>query len=355
MPDIEPLSLAEAAAELAGAQPSRLDDRGFRVDDDATPQPKEPKPKQKYSALLDDAEDGVDESQPTVDEDLEDEVEDDDDEASDSDEVEQSTLSTIDPPKSFTSEEIAEFKSLPPEVQKTVVRREGERDRAFMSKMNQVAEERNGLTPLAQKLQNEQQNFMHLTELVIAMGVPEVNEYQNMDWVALAKADPVTYTEKRAGYEALQQKLQLVAQNAAQVKQQQNAQYQQAYQQQVNEQLGRLLEEVPEFRDKTKATALVSNITKSLSEYGFSPDELNSIVDSRVVKLIADFSKMKAAEQNRQSALKKKTAQPAPRVMQPNASSNGRSENKTTKAKQAWDKLNKSGDIWDAVRVMQLR
>lgn len=349
--EIQELSLEDAAAELATPRPSKLDDRGFRVDDSETTE----KPK-KYSSVLDDDEDdGTEEISSTVEDDPDDVGVEEEDEDNDSDEQDDPVDSTIEAPKSFTYEEQQEFKKLPPKVQETLARRESERDRAVMTRMNQIAEDKQQLQPLAERLKHDQNAFVQMTELVAQMGLPEVNDFEGVDWVTLARNDPALYTEKRARYEDLQRKLQVIGNTVQQVKQQQAQQYQTYYQQTVNDQLNQLLEVVPAFRDKTKASAMVNDMTHTLQEYGFQADDLNQIVDHRVVRILADFSKMKVAEQTRQSALKKKSAQPAPRVMQSSGSTNGRTENRNAKVKQAWDKLGKSGDIWDAVRVMNLK
>lgn len=57
----------------------------------------------------------------------------------------------IEAPKSWTAEEQAKFRELPPELQQVVARREGERDKAISQRMQTLAEERKTIESQAQQ------------------------------------------------------------------------------------------------------------------------------------------------------------------------------------------------------------
>jgi hypothetical protein len=173
MPEnIKELSPLEAASLLSRSSTAttRLDSDGQRISDAVD------EDEEDLSAQADEV--GTEETPSTDDDDASDG--DEDEEATDSDEF---AHSTIEPPQSFTSEEKAEFAKLPSRMQETVLRREADRDRAISQRMNQIAEERKQIEPHIRQLQQEQTKYTQTINQLMSLTIPELNEFQNVDWV----------------------------------------------------------------------------------------------------------------------------------------------------------------------------
>jgi hypothetical protein len=76
----------------------------------------------------------------------------------------------IEPPRSWSAEEKAEFTKLPPEIQKTLSRREADRDRLLTQKANELAREKHRYTELDRVLEPHRQE-MHLAGMTEAQGI----------------------------------------------------------------------------------------------------------------------------------------------------------------------------------------
>jgi hypothetical protein len=63
----------------------------------------------------------------------------------------------VDPPRSWTKEEKAEFATFPIPAQKTISRREQDRERALRQRQNELAEERKRLQADADKSADKQE------------------------------------------------------------------------------------------------------------------------------------------------------------------------------------------------------
>lgn len=107
----------------------------------------------------------------------------------------------------------------------------------------------------------------------------------------------------------------------------------------------KLLEAMPMLKDPGRKAAFDEAVKKTAQEFGFSDDEISTTVDSRVLQVLHYAKIGKIAEQNRKNASRRvaekpnKGKRPAP------------SAGKPSKNRQAMKRLNKSGDIEDAMSV----
>ena len=172
--------------------------------------------------------------------------------------------------------------------------------------MQQAAEARKQAESLYTTLQNERQQFLATLQQVQQQGIIEPPQKPSAE---LLDQDPIGYMQENAKYEAKmaeyqQQQRQLQEQAA---RQQQLAQ--QAHQVQVQEQAKRLVEMIPEFADAEKASQIKNDLLRTGTEaYGFSAEELSSIVDARMVKVLHDAYKWQQLNSGKAKAKK----QPAP-------------------------------------------
>ena len=279
---------------------------------------------------------------------------DDGDELAEDDAEADSENPIIEPPKSFTSEERAEFSKLPPEMQQAVARREADRDKAVLQRMNQVATERQQIEADIQRFNQVQQQYQQAFILAQNTVLPELQQLEQVDWNRLSIEDPARWTELKQLKENLQGRYQHIAQLYEQNVQYQQAQAIQAYQSRCAHEAELVKDQMPEFRDPETAKALLTDINSTMAEYGFTTEEWGTVADGRVFRVITRLAQLEKAEQSRKSALAKKSNPPAPRMLTPNAVPT-RGDNKNRAVKQLEAKLSKSGSIMDALQLMNMR
>jgi hypothetical protein len=107
-------------------------------------------------------------------------------------EQEAQTTEVIEPPRSWSAEEKAEFTKLPPEIQRTLSRREADRDRLLTQKANELAREKRRFDELDRVLEPHRQE-MHLAGMSEAQGIARLiaaheslkrNPAQAIAWLA---------------------------------------------------------------------------------------------------------------------------------------------------------------------------
>jgi hypothetical protein len=256
------------------------------------------------------------------------------------------------PPNSWNAEEKEQFKLLPPEIQQTLARRESERDSAVSQRMQQLAEQRKSIEgQVAQATQAQTQYAQTLNQL-LSLTVPELQEIENTDWVRLASEDQHEYIRRTAVRDGLRQRVGYMQQQMQQVQQQQQQQMLAQHQEHLVQQYQVLTEQVPEFRDANKAQALVQDIGQTMQGYGFTTEEIGSVADARIVRVMARLAVLERQEAVKRSALAKRTSAPAPRMMTPNAPPT-RQDNQNKKMSEQFNTLKRSGSVRDAAAILE--
>jgi len=184
------------------------------------------------------------------------------------------------------------------------------RNEDYKAKTAEIAEQRRTLDAKQAEIQARAAQLDQL--LTAAPFDPILEEGHKTDWLKLSQENPAEYVQKRAAYEQRQAFWANVAQER-----------QRAVQEQHQQMLARsneaLSEALPEWRDETKRKELAGKVRSALSAYGFSNEELSSIVDHRVLLVALDAARHREAQAARQSAEAKRAAPPAPKVLRPNA------------------------------------
>jgi branched-subunit amino acid aminotransferase/4-amino-4-deoxychorismate lyase len=110
-----------------------------------------------------------------------------------------------------------------------------------------------------------------------------------------------------------------------------------------------LRQAIPDFADPEKAQNLRNNMFKVSQEtYGFDPQEISAITDSRVLRVLHDAMQFRAAQGGKEQAIKKAKAKPR-RTVKPGAKKT--SSNRDSQAK-ARSNLKRSGSIQDAMSLI---
>lgn len=174
--------------------------------------------------------------------------------------------------------------------------------------MQEAAEAKKQAEAAYQTLQQEQARVAQLYQTMSQTGVvaaPIMPDH------ALATSDPIGYMEAlgkynadKAAYDAQQAELQNVTQQQSQAQEQAMRAYA-AEQEQV------LLRDIPDFADPEKGKKLKEDLRSTGERYGFTADELSSVMDARAIKLLHDAMKYQQIVSGKSTVEKKaKKARP---------------------------------------------
>src|SRR6266516_3865903 len=232
-------------------------------------------------------------------------------------------LPQIDPPRSWTKEQREHWQSLPRTTQEYLHGRETDRDREVRKVQNEAADARKAAeaerATIAQQRAQYEQAIKAALDIQSKGGTSEFADIQSSaDAMKLATEDPFRY----ARFAAHQQQLQVLQQEQAQAQHRQIQEREAQMGEWRAKQDAAFIDRVPEFADTAKREALQKAAVATLSDVGFSQEEMqglyqNSILrDARIQELI-----LKAAKYDQgQRMLKTAPAKSVPPVMRPGVS-----------------------------------
>lgn len=172
----------------------------------------------------------------------------------------------------------------------------------------------------------------------------------NIDWVTLAQSDPTDYAVKKAEYDRKKELQLQVQQEKQRLAQEQRKEQEQIYQNHIQNERGKLIELMPVFGDEQKAPKLMKDIGEFAMKQGYTEQEVNMVVDHRAVKTLHDA--MKYNQLLEKKGLRDKKVKPANRVVSSEGKNNTRSTDKQMRVNDRMKKLQKSGNIKDAQKVL---
>ena len=212
--------------------------------------------------------------------------------------------------------------------------------------MQQVAEMRKQFEQIAGDFLNEREQAKAVFAQVQNMQIPSAPVPPSVE---LAETDPFRYSAEKAKYDVAaneyQQKMSEI-QQALEGNSQAEQQARNAY---LQREMETLKQAIPDFADPQKAESLRSNMFKVSQEtYGFDPQEIAAITDSRVLRVLHDAIQYRAAQGGKEQAIKKAKAKPK-RVVKPGAKKMASNRDST---RQARSKLKRSGSIQDAMSLI---
>ena len=244
------------------------------------------------------------------------------------------------------------FRTLPPEAQAVIARRESERDKAFSQKAQEIAQHRQALEATFGEIQTERASYAQNLQQLLFVAAPEAQRFANVDWQRLATENPADYVRMSAERDALrgrigaiQGELQRVQAQAQQGQAQQFVQLRQVEQQ-------KLVEAIPAFGDPEAGPKLASDMRAWLRGKGFSDAEIGQAVDSRLL-VVAHLAMQadRAADARRQAETKRTPA--APQSVQPPGAGRQRSDTQAGQRRaQKMAALQKSGSEKDAISYL---
>tara|TARA_R110000737_G_scaffold89917_1_gene122366 strand:- start:229 stop:1188 length:960 start_codon:yes stop_codon:yes gene_type:complete len=164
----------------------------------------------------------------------------------------------------------------------------------------------------------------------------------------LFSSDPIGYMDAQLTYADSKAEYDQYQQNVEQLQQQQFQEQDQAHQSYLKEQLGQLQHHIPEFANPEQAAKLRDDIVQVGIDYGFSPEEMAAVSDSRYVRALNDARKYRQLVAKRAKAAQKgDKARPVVK-----AGARKAPETATATRNKMQQKLRKSGSIEDALSLM---
>jgi hypothetical protein len=264
------------------------------------------------------------------------------------DEADDSDHQGIDPPNSWSNADKELFRSLPPEAQAVIAKRESDQNRAFTQKTQELAQHRRAVDSTLEALGAERQRYAENLEQLLFVAAPEVQQFQQVDWQRLATEHPAEYVKMQEARErargrigVLQQELQGVR---AQIQQQEAQQF--AVRKQQEAQL--LVEKLPDFADPDKGPKKIADMRQFLQRHGFAPQEISQAVDHRMLVLVDMAQRWERSQTVRQQAASKQNGR-APSVQRPGSARQGSDSRASQRRAEKMAALSRSGSEKDAM------
>ena len=228
-----------------------------------------------------------------------------------------------------------------------------QRQQSYTRKTQELAEQRKALEAAKQQVHEEANS--RLKELGAMVGALEqqlIGEYQSVNWQELRQTDPAEFAALRAEYQERANRIEQMKAHArghAERQQHETTQQQQAqYQQIMQREAQALLTAIPEWSDQSVAQREKGELREYMVTNGYSPEEVNSLLDHRAVRMIRNA--MLFDKQNRDVKAAKKKVAPLRKVTRPGS----KDEGKTTASQKSRDKaarLRKTGRVDDAAAI----
>lgn len=231
-------------------------------------------------------------------------------------EIEQAPV--IDPPVSWPEEFKSRFRDLPPDVQRLVADREGDRERYFSQKAQETAEKiRLAETELSatRNLRDQYAQGLAFQQQQLDAGI---KQWEKVDWFRLNAENPVECQKQRIAYEEALRSRNAVISERQQIAFQQQVETTNRKEQFRAQNETELVRHFPHWKDIERGRKDLTAIQTTLSNhYGFKPEELAELWDHRVIRVAHDawqYRQLQAAKAN----VVKKVGE-APKVLQPGA------------------------------------
>jgi chromosome condensin MukBEF ATPase and DNA-binding subunit MukB len=183
---------------------------------------------------------------------------------------------------------------------------------------------------------------------VQAMGA-QLQQFQQVDWVALATNDPLEYSKVRARYDVLQQGYQQAAQQYQTLAQHVDSQRKAINAEALRVESQKLTERIEEWKDPAKYREGAAKLREYLIAEGAAPDEVDGLSSSLAVSIA--WKAMRYDELRKSKQAKVKQMRGAPPMTKPGAAQTPQSAGQR-QVNQERARLKESGDWRDAARLL---
>lgn len=194
--------------------------------------------------------------------------------------------------------------SLPPELKAALMRQSD-----YTQKTQEVAEQRKALgeqyARFQQAAQAQQQNLQGYAQLHALQN--QLNQYQGVNWNELSESDPTAAQQHFIQYSQLKDAVSNLSRNLEQQQQASLEQQRMLYARQVEQGKAELARDIPGWSAET-----AKQITDHGASYGFTEQELHSVADPRMVKVLHDA--MMYRQSLKKATEHKSTAKPVSKI-----------------------------------------
>jgi hypothetical protein len=198
-----------------------------------------------------------------------------------------------------------------------------------------AAERTEAADSLLQQVQRAQQAVVSMAQRLIGNPPP----------LELAQSDPAGYLYAKEAYEARVRDLQALNAHTGELTRSQQQQRQQAQQQALLEEAQRTVKVLPQLADTAKRTAFLEAAVQAASASGFTPDDVASVTDHRMLHLLDRLVKAErrlSALDGASKSVKSKLADVAPKPLRA-GNAGTQSQGQMNKASRAREMFMKSG------------
>jgi hypothetical protein len=268
-------------------------------------------------------------------------------------------LPPIEPPRSWTKDEKAEFATFPREAQEKIARREQEREKAIRTSQNEAAEARKLAEAERAKIEQQRQQYeSRLPELLATLQAAQAGQFADVktpqDAQRLATEDPLRFMQ----WQAHQIQVSAAQQEAQQAKARQEQEFSQRWQDFASKEDALTVERIPELSDPKQRTKIQEGARSYLTDIGFTESELAqawqgqtsfSPRDHRFQLLVMDGLRYR---EGKEAAKKAIAAKPLPNVQRPGTAPARAPDSAITALSK---RLESSGSIEDAAALVAAR
>ena len=177
--------------------------------------------------------------------------------------------------------------------------------------IQQAVETRKAVEAQAQTLYQNNQQLLERLQRIDGM-LQGVTEPQ-IDWERLKVENPQEYVIRREELREAQEQQAKIQAEMQRVQQENQKLQEQAVRRYTQEQAERLVKVIPEFGDPEKSKSLMKGITEAADYYGFTPQELGTITDHRVLVALHDLMKFRKVTTEREKAETQMATEPKTR------------------------------------------
>lgn len=204
----------------------------------------------------------------------------------------------------------------------------------YTKKTMEVAEARKALEAEQQVFAQNNQDVAKNLEMALNVIEPQLVEFAQTDWEALATSDPYEYAEKKALFEQAQSKYAQVQQAAQATVARGQAEAAEAKARYLNAEREKLQMALPDMADPKVGRKLAQSIKEYALTSGLTEQEASNITDHRMIVVLNKARQFDELRESGVSAAKKKLSKGPKKLVQA-----GKPKTRTQKSKAAKERL----------------
>ena len=219
----------------------------------------------------------------------------------------------------------------------------------YTQKSQVLAEQRKQAEQELAATQQERQRYLSQLEQFNVESNKKLDEFKSVDWTKLKEEDPTEYMLKRDQFRDIQENQRLAKEEQQALVYKQQQEHEAKWQQELSRQQEIMVQRLPEWNDPDKGPKLKQNIKSFAVKKGFTPQEVDTLIDARSVDVL---HKAMLYENLLEAKISNKKVKVVPKVQKPGTpATKGEISSDKVKAQRA--RLRKTGHVNDAKSVIE--